>query len=418
MAIANWNLKSKINCLKGDRLKMGKNFIAADIGTSETRISVDGALVLRIPNNCVFIAEPTPETFPAGEGLLGSLEAIIEGLEENPVTVLFGEMAARYSANNQRPTPLEAKHKQYINIVSIIIGAALGKIEKNYNNNSTPVDLHIALPPVEVSKARRVLEGSLGGEYRVQFPKMNRTARVKFDNIFCYEESRMAGEAFMGSLPEEYKEGTVLSVDIGAGTTDLALFINGIFYERSAKTYKIGGNTAREFLIDDIASEYDYEMPIGEAEEVISTGLLRLGNSKIGVVDNVNAAKAEFAESLVNSIQQYFRAVNVPIQTVNAFLISGGGSLTSKVEGSRSVASFVVDALKSVCPSIDTVEYKGDARLANLDGLCKMAQSENSEGPVKPVTLSGMKETPASAKEATPPATAKEATPTTDGVTE
>lgn len=408
---------AKINCLKGDRFKMGKNFIAADIGTSETRISVDGALVLRIPNNCVFITEPTPESFPAGEGLLGSLEAVIEGLEENPVAVLFGEMASRYSANNQRPTPLEAKHKQYINIVSIIIGAALGKLERNHNN-STPVDLHIALPPVEVSKARRVLESSLGGEYRVEFPKLKRAARVKFDNIYCYEESRMAGEAFMDQLPEAYKQGTVLSVDIGAGTTDLALFINGIFYERSAKTYKIGGNTAREFLIDDITAEYDYELPIGEAEEVISTGLLRLGNIKVSVVENVNAAKAEFAETLVNSIQQYFRAVNVPIQSVNAFLLSGGGSLSSSIEGSRSVASFVVDALKSVCPSIDTVEYKGDARLANLDGLCKMAQSENSEGPVKPVTPSGMKETPASAKEATPPAAAKEATPTTDGVTE
>ncbi len=179
----------KINCLKGDRFKMGKNFIVADIGTSETRISVDGALVLRIPNNCVFITEPTPESFPAGEGLLGSLEAVIEGLEENPVTVLFGEMATRYSANNQRPTPLEAKHKQYINIVPIIIGAALGKLERNYNN-STPVDLHIELPPVEVSKARRVLESSLRGEYRVEFPKLKRATRVKFDNIYCYVESR------------------------------------------------------------------------------------------------------------------------------------------------------------------------------------------------------------------------------------
>ena len=50
----------------------------------------------------------------------------------------------------------------------------------------------------------------------------------------------MAGEAFMNQLPEEYKQGTVLSVDIGAGTTDLALFIiNGIFYERSAKTIRL-----------------------------------------------------------------------------------------------------------------------------------------------------------------------------------
>jgi len=376
---------------------MGKNhFVAGDIGTSETRISADGTITLRIPNNCVFLSGPTLASFEGGKDTLTSIEAVIEGLEDKPITVLFGEMASRYSANNLRPSPLEAKYKQHINMVSIIVGTALARLEKG----NTPADLYLALPPVEVNKAREALKASLGGEYRVEFPKLNRAARVKFNEINVYEESRMAGVAFMAQISEEYRSGTVLSVDIGAGTTDLALFIDGVFHERSAKTYKVGGNIAREFLIDDIAVEYDCELPIADAEVVISTGLLKLGNTKQKVVSNVNDAKRQFANLLVESIQQYFRAVGVPIQTVNAFLLSGGGSLTGSCDGSRSVASYVVDALKAVCPGIDTIEYKGDARMANLEGLCITAKQGDEPVPITPVAVSIKKDkdtTPAEA---------------------
>lgn len=374
---------------------MAKNhFVAVDIGTSETRICADGVVTLRIPNNCVFLPEPTPAAFSGGKDLLTSIEAVIEGLDEKPVTVLYGEMARRYPAQNLRPSPLEAKYKQYINKVSIIVGTALARVEKA----NTPADLYIALPPIEVGKAREFLKESLKGEYRVIFPKLDRAARVVFNDIYCYEESRMAGEAFMAQLPEEYRNGTVLSVDIGAGTTDLALFVNGVFQERSSKTYKVGGNTAREFLIDDIMAEHDYELPVVEAEEVIATGLLKLGNAKVPVVDSINYAKSRFAKTLVESIQQYFRAVEVPIQTVNAFLLSGGGSLTGNGEGARSVASYVVDALKAVCKGTDTVEYAGDARMANLDGLCIQARRNNEEAvPYTPASSKKKDKTPAEA---------------------
>jgi len=299
------------------------HFVAVDIGTSETRVSADGTVTLRIPNNCVFLPAPTPTTFAAGTGMLGALEAVIEGLDDKPVTVLFGEMAERHSAVSQSPSPLEAKHKQRINIVSIIVGTALVRLEKG----NTPCDLHLALPPVEVAKARDTLKGSLGGEYRVEFPKLGRSARVKFGEIYCYEESRMAGIAFLPQLSDDHRDGIVLSVDIGAGTTDLALFSGGVFYERSAKTYRVGGNTAREYLIDAISSEYDYELPGHEANDVVSTGLLKLGNKKVSVVDQVNDAKGRFADDIVDQIQQYFRSIKVPVQTVNAFLVSGGGSM-------------------------------------------------------------------------------------------
>ena len=349
-----------------------KNFVAVDIGTSETRVSVNGVNTLRIPNNFVFLEKPTPATFTAGEGVLGNLEAHIEGLEDEMVYVLLGEMAARYSVTNQHPSPMMAKHKQRINLASIIVGAAVSRFDKGGNKDT---ELFIALPPIECGRASRSLVEQLVGEYKVTFPKLGRVARVAFTNVHCFEESRMAGVAFMEQLTDEVKQGTVLSVDIGAGTTDLALFQNGQFREYSAKTYKVGGNTAREFLIDLISDEYDFEPKREEADGVIASGVLKMGNSKVSVTHLVNEAKGKFAITLVERIQQYFRDIECPIQTVNAFLVSGGGSMAGGDKKARSTVSFVIDALSKVCPGVNTIAYDGDARLANLNGLCATAKT-------------------------------------------
>jgi hypothetical protein len=299
-------------------------------------------------------------------------------------------MASRYSATQFRPSPLEAKYKQKINHISILVGAALTRLERG----STPAELFIALPPVEVAAAREALSTTLGGDYRIEFPKLNRAARVKFSGIHCFEESRMAGVAFMKQLTPDYKAGTVLSVDIGASTTDLALFVDGMFQERSARTYKSGGNTAREYLIDAISAEYDFELTSDAAEKVISTGFLQLGNARISAVRVIRDAKRKLADSLFNQTQQYFRAAGISIQSINAFLVSGGGSLSggesigdsslvlddpeSMCNSSSdrvTVAQLVTDAFRSVCPEIEVIEYAGDARLANLDGLCDTARA-------------------------------------------
>lgn len=349
-----------------------KEYVVIDIGTSETRVCTESGKALRVPNNCVRLTNATDSTFPGGDSVLDSLEVCIKGYGEEDVHLLYGKMAERYSKTTERPSPLSAKHTQELNHYSIIVGAALARAE--LGNKAS--DLYLALPPVEVRKARKKLAGMLGGDYIVELPKLNKSIRVKFTNVYCFEESRMSAEAFMVQLSEDHKSGRVLSVDIGAGTTDLAIYDNGVFLEKSAKSYRIGGNTAREYLIESIASEYDCDLSVSDAEEVMTTGLMKSGNTKVDVVELVNEAKEEFAEELLAKISEYFKAVGIAMQTVNAFLVSGGGALAGTARGMNTTVSYVVSELNKVCAGIDTVEYQGDTRLANLAGLRLQAESD------------------------------------------
>jgi hypothetical protein len=362
---------------------MSKRFVAVDIGTSETRVAVDGGNALRVPNNCVILDAPTDASFPAGEGILGAIEATVEGFGDGTVHLLYGEMASRYAVSNQRPSPLAAKHTQTLNQLAVIVGAALARIEQE---NNLPSELYIALPPIEVRKARTELQEALSGDYKVTLPKLNRVVRVKFDKVTCMEESRMAGVAFLPQLTPEQIEGSFLSIDIGAGTTDLAIFTGGTFYERSATTYKLGGHTLREYVIDEILSEYEFELSQADAEKVIADGKLKVGARFIDVTKSVNIAKHEFAKKLVERIVQYFKKVDVNIQSISTFAVSGGGSMAGGEEA-RSLVSYVVDELKAVCPDVDVVEYAGDPRLANLDGLNLTAKQNLAVGRKVPVEM-------------------------------
>jgi len=63
--------------------------------------------------------------------------------------------------------------------------------------------------------------------------------------------------------------GNVLSLDIGASTTDLTVIQNGRYLERSGRTYRTGGNVVRDYLITAISKEYDFDLNLSDAEKTV-----------------------------------------------------------------------------------------------------------------------------------------------------
>ena len=81
--------------------------------------------------------------------------------------------------------------------------------------------------------------------------------------------------------------------------------------------------------------------------------------------------------SSTSYMQTYFKRVNIPIQTINAIIVSGGGSVQSQyskdtgeiVKTSEPMSYFVTNELKSWSSGTDVIEYGEEARFANIKGL-------------------------------------------------
>lgn len=370
-------------------------FIGIDLGASGTRyITEDGKIGL-LQNNMAFIEdlEGNTDLQPYDSSVENALEITIKKDGESPLfpaKVLLGSMAERYISVNERPSVSNHKYKQRINYISAIVAAAVARLKYEL---PTDLVLKIAVPPVEIRQANNNFKEHLVGNYIVELPKYMGGATVKLNikDVSCYEESFMAMVSYFfnldGTVREEGKDfltGNVLSLDIGASSTDLSVIKNGRYLDKSGQTYKTGGNIARDFVIDRIREEYGFDLPITDAERVMSEGRLQLGNSYEDIGSLVGEGKKALAGSIVSSMQSYFKKIDMPIQTMRAIIVSGGGSLQSQYvdddnrihKTSEPMSSFVTSELQKICPGVAVNPYGDEARLANIKGLFIKAKTE------------------------------------------
>ena len=307
------------------------SFVAVDIGASGTRFVSDQGKISAINNNMVFLqVGDEVDLEPYDNNIENALEVDIIKEEESeyfPVKALIGQMAERYSSNNERPSVMKNKHTQAINYISAITAVALSKIRFDLGED---IELYLALPPIEARTAKKHINNVLNGRYTVTFPKYNGGLTVEFNitSVSSFEESFMAMVSYffeMNGLPrassKKYMSGNILSLDIGASTTDLAIVKDGRYLDKSGQTYKTGGNIARDYLIDSIRAKYGFDIPVEDAETTMAEGRIQLGNTYEDVSDLVDEAKHNFARSVVNQMQGYFRQVDIPIQIIRASCI-------------------------------------------------------------------------------------------------
>lgn len=363
--------------------------IELDLGASGSRLCQKKGIVDTLPNNMVFLDMDTKiDLVPYSGSIHDSLEAFIyrEGSEVNsafPCHVLIGSMAERYLPANERPNVGSNKLDQKVNYVSAIIAATFLKLK---HDGGDEVQMYLALPPVEVKQGKETANQLLCGKYRVELPKFNGGQVVEFEvkEVRCYAESYLALMSFVftseGKIREENKfcrEGYTLSVDIGASTSDLAMMKDGRYLEKTGKTYKVGGNIAREYLTDRVREMYGYDLPVEEAEVVMKEGRIRVGATYQIITEVIEEAKRHLAQAICEQIMAYFRQINIPIQMVSNIVVSGGGSLESSyadesgqiVKTSNPAAMYLTDYVHNICEQVNVVYYGSNSRLANITGL-------------------------------------------------
>lgn len=366
------------------------SFVAADLGASSTRYTSDSGKIDVLPNNMKTLPDMNVSLIIPDSGDIEScLEAQItrdgqDAMGFFPTNVLMGIMAEKHRGIDERPSVNTHKHKQKINYVSAIMACAVSKLK--HPELAEHLDLYLATPPIEVHAAKEAFAQVLCGTYTVYFPKYNNGVSVTFtvDSVKCYAESYMASAAFffnMNGTPKEetrqYLSGTVLHLDIGASTSDLSITKNGKFLDKSGQTYRIGGNVARDNLTDQICQKFAIDLPLADAEKVMAEGRMQQGMGFVDVSDLVMVAKRELAQQLNEYLDTYFKRIQIPIQMVNAIVVSGGGSMQSQyatpegemVKTSEPLSYFVTQELQTWSPGTAVIPFGENARFANVTGL-------------------------------------------------
>lgn len=368
------------------------SFICADLGASSTRYCSDNGIIKWIPNNICIIEEETVTRLEKWgspsfeESIKQSLDVTItkiDGAESEyfPVRALIGDIAMRYSSSNLRPNSMASKHRQKINYISAITSMAVNRLTNNVLEDD--IDFYVALPPVEAKPAEDYVAEQLLGTFKVKFNMLDKELTLRIKSVNCYAESYMATTSYFfnidGSLNREHADfliGRILSIDIGASTTDLAI-VQKKFVENTGQTYKIGGNVVRDIVANYIQQEFGYEADNTTAEKVVVEGRVQAGNAYIDFSKFVIKAKEEFATQIVNSLDTYFSKIKMPLQSIRAIVVSGGGSMPGAyttengevIKTSESMSYFIAEKLKDICGTIEVVHIDDEPRLANIKGL-------------------------------------------------
>lgn len=155
-------------------------------------------------------------------------------------------------------------------------------------------------------------------------------------------------------ISKELANKRVLILDIGAGTTDVIASDKGVQMELVKATLPIGGNniiTRTQAKFNDVnGSDLSHVI----FKDVLVNPTIMWGDRQIDVSKYVEIATADVADSILESIRDFFLNQNVDISTFNSLMIIGGGAMKNGM--TRGISEALFDGLEEDLPEISLID--------------------------------------------------------------
>lgn len=236
-----------------------------------------------------------------------------------------------------------------------------------YLNHSHTVTFHNFKDPINVTinfnKVYVAVEGEVGQMYIMAGNDSNLLQGMKQDYEKHYPD--LAKEI---SFSEVNQSKNRVNIDVGAGTTDITIIINGKAVAHNSVSVPKGFGSVLEDAIDDLLNNnYAFETRDQLQEYLLADMTPMRARRRERVKQIVKRSYEPLIEKIVNEFSRAIRRAGADIEVVN---VTGGGSIPLRDSDLR---DRLVDKLKSFTGGIDDIPViwvpAGKAQTNNLDGL-------------------------------------------------
>lgn len=303
-----------------------------------------------------------------------------------------------FSATAIRPTALEKKYSSLVTKLTIINALCRGYEDiaefTNSDIESVNVDweLVLLLPPDDIDAGAGKLVELAKSITSIDFvmPELKKEINIVGGTVYPEGFCALIGILFesKGVVRPDYaylveEDTTTLICDIGAGTTDFMLAEGANVITSTRFTKEIGGNNVhqrvRRLLKDEGVVLNDRIVRKGT-----ETGFVKSGAKTYDITAQINRAKSEVSNQLVDAVQEFFEDNMLPVQSINNLLICGGGAESSDNEDIKPIADYIEEYMLRLSPDIHLVELpnvvingeeeKASPRLLNIIGAGILAE--------------------------------------------
>ncbi len=250
-----------------------------------------------------------------------------------------GKSMSDYHAVTKRADNTDLKTNQDNNYVNFVYAIATNILKKGFSTATTKIRCGLCIPSAEYfSESAKEMKDQMIGTYRVDFPMLNNKSvvfKIEGDKLGIMPEGVVALVPLMKTKNKsKVASNIVIVIDVGHGSTDITIAVNGKPLGNSSRSYNIGGYTI-ETNVARFLEEKGYGASRGNIQSALKYGWIKQGLTLVDVSKYVVKAKLMFAELLAEKAKEVVGSSGLTVNEVGYFYFVGRSFLASKYTGEK-----------------------------------------------------------------------------------